>query len=398
MYTDFVFNGEGRGELGSALSDLRFDTGLLRPYFDSQGRKVCTVKTGRTVPVKNSAGEFTYNEDGTSKWIDEKQVVEIKDLVDNGVYSPAFNATTMTKDQWITMDNRVITAARARLRAYADLRAANTYSIDGMSTSILEHEKVTDDGEAIVDMEGINEGRGTESQYTLQGIPLPIIHSSFYYSRRRLLTTQSKGTPLSLVRAEQASRRVAETIENIYIGNQAGLAYGNSTDYGSTSKVYGLTNFPDRITKTNLTASASFAPDTFVQEVLAMRELAYAQNFYGPFMMYVSTGYDAKLDEDYVTGSSANGLAAPQGTVRQRLRQIDGITDVRRLDYLTGDVVLLVQMTSDVVEAINGMELTTVQWESNGGMKLNFKVMAIQVPYIKSTSDGVTGIVHGTTS
>jgi len=44
------------------------------------------------------------------------------------------------------------------------------------------------------------------------------------------------------------------------------------------------------------------------------------------------------------------------------------------------------------------MELTTVQWESNGGMKLNFKVMAIQVPYIKSTSDGVTGIVHGTTS
>jgi len=115
-------------------------------------------------------------------------------------------------------------------------------------------------------------------------------------------------------------------------------------------------------------------------------------------MMYVSTGYDAKLDEDYVTGSAANGLAAPQGTVRQRLRQIDGITDVRRLDYLTGDVVLLVQMTSDVVEAINGMELTTVQWESNGGMKLNFKVMAIQVPYIKSTSDGVTGIVHGTTS
>ena len=66
MYTDFVFNGEGRGELGSALADMRFDTGLLRPYVDSQGRKVCTVKTGRTVPVKNSAGEFTFHEDGTS--------------------------------------------------------------------------------------------------------------------------------------------------------------------------------------------------------------------------------------------------------------------------------------------------------------------------------------------
>lgn len=389
VQTDFVMNGEGRGEFGSALAEMRFDPGLLRPYFDSNGNKVCTIRTGRNVPVKNAQGDFVKNEDGTTKYVQERQAVLIRDLMANDVHSPVFNATTLSKDQWIQMDNRVISVARKRLRAYGDLRAANTFSVDGMATSVLEHETITDDGEAIVDMEGVNEGRGTESVYALQGIPLPITHSSFYYSRRKLMTAPQ----LSFIRAEQAARRVAETIENTYIGNQAGMTYGTSTDYAGTSKVYGLTNYPDRITKTDLTASSAFVGKTFVDEIIAMRELSYAQNFFGPFMMYVSTAYDAKLDEDY----KATEASSTQ-TVRSRLREIDGIQDVRRLDYLSGDVVLLVQMTSDVVEAINGMELTTVQWESMGGMKLNFKVMAIQVPSIKSTADAVTGIVHGTTS
>lgn len=399
MFTDFVMNGEGRGELGSALADMRFDPGLLRPFIDSKGNKVCTINTGRVVSLKDANGQYVRNEDGTVKQVQERETVLIKDLIDNGVYSPVFNATTLTKDSWLRLDNRVIQVARKRLRAWSDLRAANTFGgFDGMSVSVLEHETVTDDGEAIVDMEGINEGRGDVSHYQLEGLPLPITHSSFYYSRRRLMTSQANGTPISFVRAEQAARRVAESIENTLIGNTTGITYGDQSLYNNTAKVYGYTNCPGKINKTDLTASASFVGDTFVNEVIAMRELAYAQNFFGPFMLYVSTAYDAKLDRDYVTGTAAQGLAAPSGTVRQRVRQIDGIVDVRRLDYLTGDVLLLVQMTSDVCEAINGMEITTVQWESMGGMKLNFKVMAIQVPSIKATSDGVTGIVHGTTS
>jgi hypothetical protein len=53
-------------------------------------------------------------------------------------------------------------------------------------------------------------------------------------------------------------------------------------------------------------------------------------------------------------------------------------------------------MTPDVVRAINGLDLTTVQWESVGGMRLNFKVMAIQVPQIRSTYAGRCGICHAT--
>jgi hypothetical protein len=97
------------------------------------------------------------------------------------------------------------------------------------------------------------------------------------------------------------------------------------------------------------------------------------------------------MDDDY--------RATDSRTLRQRLRQIDAITDVRRLDFLTSTYTfLLVQMTSDVARAINGMDITTVQWETQGGMRVNFKVMAIQVPQIRSDFNGRTGIVHATTA
>jgi hypothetical protein len=45
-----------------------------------------------------------------------------------------------------------------------------------------------------------------------------------------------------------------------------------------------------------------------------------------------------------------------------------------------------------------GMDVTTVQWETHGGMRLNFKVMAIMVPQLRSDFNGNAGIVHGSTA
>ncbi len=55
-------------------------------------------------------------------------------------------------------------------------------------------------------------------------------------------------------------------------------------------------------------------------------------------------------------------------------------------------------MTTDVVREVIGMDVTTVQWETKGGMQLNFKVMAILVPQIRADQNSNTGIVHGTTA
>jgi hypothetical protein len=120
-------------------------------------------------------------------------------------------------------------------------------------------------------------------------------------------------------------------------------------------------------------------------------------------MLYHSTDYDTYLDNDYYD-ITTSGAVAPTQTLRERIKKIEGITDVRRLDLLDNTFTLiLVQMTSDVCRAVNGMDITTLQWESHGGMRINFKVMAIQVPDIRaqyvgtSTSTRKVGIVHATT-
>ena len=95
------------------------------------------------------------------------------------------------------------------------------------------------------------------------------------------------------------------------------------------------------------------------------------------------------MDDDY---SSAKG----DNTLRERIAKIDNITSVDTLDTLTGYQMLLIQQTSDVIREVVGMDMTTLQWMSHGGLQFNFKVMAIMVPQLRADQNGNTGIVHGT--
>jgi hypothetical protein len=268
-----------------------------------------------------------------------------------------------------------------------------------MAKLTLEYEAMSDPGEAVVDMDGLSDARQDSPLFKLRSLPLPITHSDFNFSSRRIAVSRNTGTPLDTTMAEAAGRRVAEMIERTVIGIETGASYATQTaGYGAhdgTSTVYGYTNCPARITKTNLTIPTGSNPEATVADILAMRSLMYNNKFFGPFMIYHSTDWDLYLDNDYARlgGSNANL------TLRQRLKAIEGIQDVRRLDYLTNTfTMIMVQMTPDVARAINGMDITTVQWESQGGMRLNFKVMAIQVPQVRWDYNGIAGIIHATTT
>lgn len=401
MFTDFIYNGQATGEVAGLMSEdngfgVRFDTGLLRPYFDrrkSDGRyvPVCNINTGRKKPrVDKDGKQIVVN--GVAIQDPVTEVVECAELINNGVMSPVFNATTLTKDQWIYFDTRVQAALRERLRAWADLSAASPMGgFDAMASEMLEYEVLTDDGEALVDMDGLTEGTNDVSHYGLRALPLPITHSSFHMSRRKLAVSRKGGTPLSAMRAEQAARRVAEKIEKTLIGTVSGLQLGSAALYDSNQpKVYGYLNHPDIMTSTALTAAASATGQNMLDAFLSVRGQLSDANFNGPYMVYISQSYDDILDDDFKAESDK--------TTRQRLLEIDGISDIRKLDYLTGDQIIFVQMTSNVAEAINGMAPQTVQWESKAGMQLNFKVMTIQVPFIKTFDNGTTGIVKVTVS
>jgi len=346
---DFILNGQAQGGVASILMQNNFDVNGLRPFIGRDGRTYVTV-----------------NQSGVP------------------VAVPLTNATaTLRKDEWKLLDEAVVAAAKPRLKAVADLRSRGLqYSIpNGMAKTVLETEKQSDISAATISMDGLRESQADRPVYELTNLPLPIIHKDFFFSARQVAASRNGGSPLDTTTAELAARRVAEQAEQLTLGKLDTYTYGGGT-------IYGLTNFPGSLLKTITSPTASgWMPSTTVREVLEMRQQSQNAFHYGPWMLYCGPAWDVYLDEDY---SSEKG----DNTLRERLEKIQDIQGVQTLDYLTGYEMVLLQLTNDVARMVVGMDVTTVQWETQGGMQLNFKVMAIIVPQIRSDFNGNTGIVH----
>lgn len=341
---DFILGGQATGSVASRLMQNNFDPGALRPFLGEDGRSLITVN-------------------GQS-------------LVTN---APA----TLRKDEWKLLDEAVTRAAKPRLRVFGDLRSNNLQYVipNGMAKTILEDEKQSDIDEATVSMDGLTQSTGDRPLYSLNTLPLPIIHKDFRFSARQVMVSRNGSTPLDTSTAELAARRVAEQIEALTLGTSS-FVFGGGT-------IYGYKNFPSRLTKTLTNpTNVGWTPATLVSEILAMKSQSQAAYHYGPWFCYCAPAWDKYMDDDY---SAAKGDL----TLRQRIGMIEGIDAPTTADYLTNYDLLLVQKTPDVVRAVIGMDVVTVQWETQGGMELNFKVMAILVPQVRADYNGNTGIVHG---
>jgi len=401
---DFVTNGQPQGPTANRFSEIGYDAGLLRPVIMEDGKKYCWIDSGKT-ETKLITNALTGKEE--KRTVPVRDAIPLQRLISNGMVPATFNASALPYQAWQRIDLAVTRASRDRLMAWNDLVSANTYGgFDGMATTGLIKDTMTDPGDAKIDMDTLSNDLNDSPLHTPDILPLPIIHAGFELSQRRLAVSRNTGTPLDTSNAESCGRRVAETLEKMTIGvdDHSATTIGDSGTF-SNRGIYGFRTQPDRITKTDVTASASFDAKTFMTEILAMKESARAQKFYGPFVLYYSTSWDQYLDTDYVVGTSAQGYTTVDKTVRQRIEMINGISRVQMLDFFTNsDELLLVQMNSDTVRAVIGMDTTTVQWEEQGGSRIIFRTMCIKVPDLRSQyvgtspSSRVCGIVHGTTS
>lgn len=346
---EFILNGAAHGNTAMRLLDCGLDPNVLRPWLGDDGQSYITVNRG---------GEY-------------------ESFVTN---APAL----LRKDEWIQLDTAVIRVAKQRLRAFADLRSRGlTYNVpNAMGKTVLQYQAISDITSATISMDGLRQSEEDRPAFELRNLPLPIVHKDFSFTMRELATARESSSPLDTTTAELAGRRVAEEVEKLLLGVSSTYSYGGGT-------VYGYTNFPQRITTVSLTdpTGGGWNGGTLVGEILEMVQAAYDANYYGPFALYFSRGWSRFLDEDYSTAKGDN-------TVRQRLTNIEGLEFVRTLDYLTGYQAILVQLSPDVVRAVLGMDITTLQWESHGGMRLHFKVMAIQVPQLRSDYEEAAGVVH----
>lgn len=358
----------GEGPVFNQLLAANGDHHALRPWLEEDGTSYVARRTGRM--IRNEQANI---DNGEPIMVPEYRAVPTNN-----------NTATMRKDDWIALDEAILKVAKPRLRVFGDLRAAGLeYTIpDGMGKTVLQTERQTDINAASISMSGLVQGDGDRPQFDLLNMPLPIIHKDFHYDLRQLLASRNGGSPLDTTTAELAARRVAETVEMLTIGTLASYTFGGGS-------IYGYTNFPSRITSVTGTAptTAGWTAATTVQDVLNMKQAAFNAFHFGPFRLYCSLPWDQYMDSDY-------NLYQGQ-TLRQRLAKIEGIESVDTVDYLTnGFQLILVQQSADTVRAVCGMEITTLQWETHGGMQVNFKVMCILLPQLRADLNGNCGLVH----
>jgi hypothetical protein len=348
---DFILNGVPTGTLANKLMACNFDAGCLRPYVGKDGRSYCTIMQ------------------------DGKPTV-----------MPTQNASTLRYEEWRLIDDAVLKAARARLNVVADLRAAGlVYSIpNGMAKTVFSTEAMSDPGVATISMDAIRRTQNDRPLYEMTNMPLPIIHSGFGLSARQIAVSRQGGNPLDLSMIEGCGRRVAEEVEKLALGVAGTFTFGGGS-------LYCLTNFTYR-NKVVVTAptAVGWTGETFLDEILDMRQASYDDFHYGPFMVYTSPNWDQYLDADF--------KAASDKTIRSRVLELANIQGIKTADYLTGWNIVMVQMSTDTARIIVGLEVTTVQWEEMGGLSNQFEVMCIIVPQMRADYNNRCGIVHGNTA
>lgn len=290
---------------------------------------------------------------------------------------------TLLHEEWLTIDKAVIKAAQLRQVGIADLRSRGLVHTvpNGLSKTVLGYQDMSDIDPAQVSMDGLTRGERDRPEYDLAYLPLPIFHKDFSFSAREIAEARQGGMPLDTTMAGMASQKVTELVEQYYFKGSSTFTYGGGT-------IYGLEDAPQRTTRAIGTSWLTDTAANILTDVRNMKQDLIDDRHYGPYILYVPTGYEVKMDDDYdIAGSSLL-------TIRERILKISGIQDVKVSDQLTAANVVMVQQTPDVVRLVEGLPITTVQWATEGGMKINFKVMTIQVPQVRNDQQNRSGVCH----
>ena len=301
----------------------------------------------------------------------------------NGDVNVLRTNATLRKDEWIELDTTLVQVAEERLVGVADLNANGQFITitNGLGKTVLEYEDVSAFTPATLSMDATSRSDGDAVKFTLNPIPLPVANKDFKLSIRQLMSSRNTGQSLDTTGVELATRQVVEIIEENLFNGTSSLTFAEGT-------IFGYTDFPSRTTVSlgvDWDASAKTGEEILADQ-LAMKQASIDDSHFGPWAQYIPTNYDTVLDDEFKSNSDKS--------IRQRLMETEGINLMKVADKLASDNVILVQRTASVARMINGMPMTTIEWQTEGNFVFHFKVITIQVPQMRVDQEGKSGLVH----
>lgn len=373
---DLIGQNQAKGEVANRLMEEgQLNLGLMRPY---------TYKNPKTGRIGVYA---TVYKGGPSK--------EQINNPTNYETIPLNTNATLRRDEWKQLDDAVKKISEKELIGIGDLRSRGlTFQLgNAFGTTQLEWHQMSDAMKAEVDMNAEARGQGDVPLFNANYTPIPIVYVDYSISKRVLEASRKLGNSLDTLSAERAARKINEQLEDMLFTDTT-FTFGTKGDDNRNS-IYSYVNYPDRNTVTlstygnwdDIANDSSGNMEKIINSVRACKQALKDVYHRGPYYLYVPGNYDTVLDADY-------DPTTPGTTVKERIMKIEGIEEIKVVDTLADDNVLMVSMTSDVVRLVEGFGLQNIEWMVNGGFTGKFKVLTIQVPQIMSDYNGRCGIVH----
>lgn len=295
----------------------------------------------------------------------------------------------------VAIDAAVIRVGMERLQFVQDLLAEGLiYNLpDPLSVPFLEHRTRGRSGTARRVMNPAARGENHVAPMGFGRLPIYLTMADNQLNIRELRMSIRIGIPLDTANIEDDVRVVNEAIEDAAL-NGATTLDGQILQV-DTYTAPGLLNAPNANTKALsladwLTTPNGTAVMTAITQMIAQ---AVADKKYGPYNLYVPTAVGIAWQNDF----KANG----NDSIMVRLSQIAAggrPLRIRPLDLMPATKVALVQMTSDVVDIVDGQRPTVIPFTSLDGFTLYNVVMAAMVPRFRSDYDGNSGVIVGTLS
>lgn len=369
---DYFGRNSIQGPLANYIAEQgRINPAFMRPVLGSDGQTYFTVYQGDIDPAgggrANVKNYRTFRRD------------EVQGL---GIQTYG----TLRRDEWKYLDQAVLQACHIRLGAVDDLIAANlTLNLaDPMASTVLEHHTINESMEARVDINPETRSRKDRPNYETKYTPIPVIHSDFSINPRALAASRKLGNPLDVDAVQEATRVVLEKREEMLVGAASSMKFGGG-------EIYTYLTHPDRNQYTIPMAwdNTSKTGALILKDVNAMIQKSVNARHYGPWMLYIPTAYQAKMGDDYQTNYPKS--------IRERLLELEGLKGIKVLDKLPANNVILVEFMPGTVRLINGMGIQVVQWTIGAAnlSPIEYKVLCIQVPQVRSDQMGNCGVVHG---
>lgn len=306
--------------------------------------------------------------------IDSRYTSEFSDYVANA-------ETSLRYDAWKQYDSVVLEEARPKLIGIGDLVSAGLSRSYDFGVSLALYEKTGGATPSNISMEGAVPSNKDSVVYEATGVPIPVFRKDFTLTKRNLMAGARNGSPtLEVEQFRQSTRSVATDLENMVFN-------GLTLEYAGL-KVQGYTNFAGRNTYTIPVSWTAASGQDPVRDVRKMVQKAVDDHYVGPFTLYVPTNYWEALEADY---SSLKG----SDTLRERLLKISLIKDVKMAPMLADDNLVLVQLTSDVVDLPVAQNIIPLAQPQTDNLQFNFMVYASMAIRIKADIKGNIGLVHG---